>query len=63
MLAAGNSDGDIAMLQMSRFGLLIHHDDGKREFEYHAGAEEALAEEAKRNWTIVSMKADFTTVF
>ena len=62
-LAGGNSDGDIAMREMSRFGLLMDHDDGKREFDYDAGAEQALTEAAKRGWTIVSVKDDFATVF
>src|SRR5690606_18640921 len=38
--AFGNSDGDLQMLQWTasgaalRFCLLVHHTDGKREFEY-----------------------------
>ena len=63
LLAGGNSDGDIAMLETAGFGLLIHHDDAEREFTYDTGAERALAEAATRGWTVVSMKNDFARVF
>jgi phosphoserine phosphatase len=63
LLAAGNADGDIAMLETARFGLLVHHDDGDREFAYDSGAGHALAEAGTRGWTVVSMKDDWTTVF
>jgi phosphoserine phosphatase len=63
LLAGGNADGDIPMLESARFGLLIRHDDAEREFAYDTGAEHALAEAAKRGWTVVSMKDDFATVF
>jgi len=63
LLAGGNADGDAAMLESARFGLLIHHDDAEREFAYDTGAEHALAEAPKRGWTVVSMKDDFATVF
>ena len=63
LFAAGNSDGDVAMLETARFGLLVHHDDADREFAYDEGAEKALAAAKDRQWTVVSMKADFKTVF
>lgn len=63
LLAGGNADGDVPMLQTARFGLLIHHDDAAREFAYDKGAEKAHAEAAQRGWTVVSMKDDFTVVF
>jgi phosphoserine phosphatase len=63
LLAAGNSDGDIQMLESARFGLLVHHDDGAREFAYDAGAEHALAQAKVRGWTVVSMQADWSRVF
>lgn len=63
LLAAGNADGDVPMLESARFVLLIRHDDDQREFAYEAGAEHALAEADKRGWTVVSMRADFATVF
>jgi phosphoserine phosphatase len=63
LFAAGNSDGDIEMLETARFGLLVHHDDGDREFAYDAGAEKALVQAENRGWTVASMKDDFVTVF
>ena len=41
--AGGNMAGDIEMLEVSKFALLINHDDHNREFEYTKGAEKALA--------------------
>jgi phosphoserine phosphatase len=63
LLAGGNADGDIAMLGMARFALLVRHDDADREFAYDEGAEKALAAAEARDWTVVSMKEDFKTVF
>jgi phosphoserine phosphatase len=63
LLAAGNADGDVPMLETARFGILIRHDDAEREFAYDGGAEKALAEADERPWTVVSMKDDFSTVF
>jgi phosphoserine phosphatase len=63
LLAGGNADGDAAMLETARFGLLVRHDDAEREFAYDEGAERALAEAKDRGWTVVSMKRDFATVF
>ena len=69
ILAAGNSNGDIPMLAFaggpSRPGLrlLVLHDDPEREFDYVAGSEQALKEAAARDWTVVSIKRDWATVF
>ena len=63
LLAGGNADGDIQMLETARFGLLVRHDDGDREFAYDKGSEKALDEAAKRGWTVVSMKGDFASIF
>jgi phosphoserine phosphatase len=63
LLAGGNADGDVPMLESARFSILIHHDDAEREFAYDQGAETALAEAGKRGWTVVSMKNAFATVF
>ena len=43
--------------------LLLLHDDAEREYDYVAGAEQALERAAKRDWTVVSIKDDWTTVF
>ena len=69
ILAGGNSNGDIAMLQYaggrSRPGLrlLLLHDDEEREFDHTAGAEKSLAEASSQGLTVVSMKHDWATVF
>jgi len=43
--------------------LLLLHDDAEREFDYVAGAEQALNVAAQQNWTVVSIKNDWNTVF
>ncbi|OMB95408.1 acid phosphatase [Mycobacterium sp. NS-7484] len=69
IFAAGNSNGDIEMLEYTSAGpgpslsLLVRHDDADREFDYTAGAEKALALAADRGWTVTSMRDDWTTVF
>ena len=64
ILAAGNSNGDIQMLEFTRgMRLLVLHDDVDREFDYTAGAEKALEQAAKDDWTVVSVRNDWTTVF
>ncbi len=69
LLAGGNSNGDIQMLRFARSGdrdglrLLVLHDDAKREFDYLAGAEDALQRARERAWTVVSIAADWATVF
>ncbi len=72
--AFGNSDGDFQMLQWTtagsgrRFGLLVHHDDGEREYAYdrdsHIGQlARGLDEGPKLGWTIVSMKNDWKVIY
>src|SRR4051812_41212 len=69
ILAAGNSNGDIEMLQFSQAGtlpslqLMVLHDDADREFDYVAGAEKALDLAKTHGWAVPSMKNDWTTVF
>jgi phosphoserine phosphatase len=69
ILAGGNSNGDIPMLQYtggpSRHGLrlLLLHDDPEREFDYTAGAERSLERAHDENWTVISIKNDWATVF
>ena len=69
LLAAGNSNGDIAMLRYAQHSdrpflrLLVLHDDGEREFAYTGGAEQALEQAATDNWTVVSVQNDWATVF
>jgi phosphoserine phosphatase len=69
LLAAGNSNGDVQMLDFAQHAdkpslrLLVRHDDAEREFDYTTGAEQALARAAEQNWTVVSVKNDWSTVF
>jgi hypothetical protein len=69
LLAGGNSNGDIPMLDFTQhqdkpsLRLLVRHDDAEREFAYTSGAEQALKKADTRGWTVVSMKDDFATVF
>jgi phosphoglycolate phosphatase-like HAD superfamily hydrolase len=74
IMAFGNSDGDLQMLQYTtagqgpRFGLVVHHTDGDREFAYdrtsHVGKlDKALDEASARGWTVVDMKEDWSVVF
>jgi hypothetical protein len=59
-VGGGNSNGDIPMLRFSTgLRLLILHDDAEREFDYTAGAEDALAQD----FVVVSMERDWATVF
>jgi hypothetical protein len=43
--------------------LVVLHDDREREFDYTAGAEDALQRAQDRGWTVASMRNDWTTVF
>jgi hypothetical protein len=43
--------------------LLVLHDDAEREVEYVKGAEKALEAARTENWTVVSVKNDWSTVF
>jgi phosphoserine phosphatase len=69
LLAAGNSNGDIPMLEFTHhqdkpfLRLLVLHDDGEREFDYTTGTEQALETAAASGWTVVSIKNDWATVF
>nr|WP_029075289.1 HAD family hydrolase [Kaistia adipata] len=74
VFAAGNSDGDLEMLQWTtlnsgpRFGLIVHHTDAVREWAYdrdsHIGRlDKALDEAPKRGWLVVDMKNDWTKIY
>ncbi|MBJ7392940.1 MAG: haloacid dehalogenase-like hydrolase [Chthoniobacterales bacterium] len=74
IFAAGNSDGDLQMLQWTAantrpsFCLYIHHTDAEREFAYdresHIGKLNKGLDEAKaKSWTVTSMKDDWKTIF
>jgi phosphoglycolate phosphatase-like HAD superfamily hydrolase len=69
ILAAGNSNGDLPMLAFAEqpgrpsLRLLVLHDDPAREFDYTAGAEQALQQAHTNGWTVVSINHDWATVF
>ena len=68
ILAVGNSNGDVPMLQFAGgtgapLRLLVLHDDAEREFDYVAGAEDALERARAGSWPIISVKDDWATVF
>jgi phosphoglycolate phosphatase-like HAD superfamily hydrolase len=74
VMAFGNSDGDLQMLQWTtagegpRFGLIVHHDDAEREWAYdrdsHIGRlDKALDAAGPAGWVVVSMKDDWRTIF
>jgi phosphoglycolate phosphatase-like HAD superfamily hydrolase len=72
--AFGNSDGDFQMLEWTttgsgpRFGLIVHHDDAKREWAYDRKSsigklDRGLDEAPKRGWLVVSMQRDWKFIF
>lgn len=74
ILAFGNSDGDLQMLQWTaggngaRFMGLVHHTDVGREWAYdrqsHIGMlDKALDEANAKGWTVVNMKDDWKRIF
>ncbi len=69
LLAGGNSNGDIPMLQYAQHSdkpflrLLVLHDDAEREFAYTSGSEAALDQAARDGWTVVSVRDDWAEVF
>jgi hypothetical protein len=69
ILAFGNSNGDIQVLQFAggenrpALRLLLLHDDRAREFEYVSGAEKSLELAKENGWTVVSIKDDWNEVF
>jgi hypothetical protein len=69
ILAVGNSNGDIQMLQFANrpprpsLRMLILHDDSEREFDYVAGAEKSLELAKQYGWTVASIKSDWKSVF
>ena len=69
ILAGGNANGDIEMLQFAggptrpALRLLLLHNDANREFDYIGGAERALDRAKTHDWTVVSLKDDWATIF
>ncbi len=78
IMAFGNSDGDLEMLQWTtlgepsikhpRFALIVHHTDAEREYAYDRDSkvgrlDKAWDEGIRRDWTIVDMKKDWKQIF
>jgi len=74
VFAAGNSDGDLQMLQWTTvgegagFGLIVHHTDADREWAYdresHVGKlDTALDQAVARGWLVVDMRKDWKRVY
>ena len=74
ILAFGNSDGDLPMLQWTAAGpgprlmLLVHHTDAEREYAYDRKSpvgklDKALDEANAKGWTVIDMKNDWKKVF
>ncbi|HRO48555.1 MAG TPA: HAD family hydrolase [Hyphomicrobium sp.] len=74
ILAFGNSDGDLQMLQYTaagssaRFMGLVHHTDAAREWAYdrasHIGKlDKALDEATAKGWIVTDMKRDWKAIF
>ena len=79
IFAAGNADADMQMLQYTtiprsggdtrpRFGLIVHHTDGEREFAYDRDSsfgrlDKALDEAGRRGWVVVDMKNDWSRIY
>ena len=66
IVAVGNSDGDIEMLQWARspaLRILVHHDDEAREYSYTHGTERALELAQAEQWTVVRIKQDFKSMY
>lgn len=74
ILAFGNSDGDMQMIEFTtagdglRLGLYVHHTDAEREYAYdrdgHVGVlDKAWDRAADEGWIIVDMKSDWNTIF
>ena len=74
ILAAGNSDGDIQMLQYSdsspysNLQLYVHHTDSIREWAYDRGShigqlDKGLDEAQIKDWFVIDMENDWSYVF
>jgi phosphoglycolate phosphatase-like HAD superfamily hydrolase len=75
IVAVGNSDGDVEMLEWTttgrsgkRLGMIVHHTDAEREWAYdrhsHVGQlARGLDEAQARGWIVVDMKRDWKVIF
>jgi phosphoglycolate phosphatase-like HAD superfamily hydrolase len=74
IIAFGNSDGDLQMLQYvtggrgARLGLFVHHDDAEREYAYDRKSpigklDKGLDAAKAKGWPLISMKNDWKVIF
>jgi hypothetical protein len=75
IVAAGNTDGDLAMLEWTAASsrralpLVVRHTDAEREYAYDrdpilgSGTSQILAAAAEHKWTVIDMAADWSTVY
>ena len=74
IIAFGNSDGDLQMLQYTtsgtgaRLGVYVHHDDAVREYAYDRKSQigkldKGLDQAPKWGWQVTSMKNDWKVIF
>ena len=74
ILAFGNSDSDMQMIQYTmagegrRMGLFVHHTDAEHEYAYdrksHVGTLDKVLDQAgAKGWIVVDMKQDWKRIF
>ena len=67
LLAGGNSNGDLQMLQYTAlnggFSLLLHHTDNEREDAYDSHTDKVMPLAVEEGWTVIGMKNDWKEVF
>lgn len=74
LMAFGNSDGDLQMLQWTmagpgaRFALLVHHTDAEREWAYDRKSsvgklDKALDEAEQKGWVVLDMRRDWNRIY
>jgi phosphoserine phosphatase len=74
VIAVGNSDGDLPMLQYAAAGtgpsleIFIHHDDVAREYAYDRTDplqkfDKGWDEAGAKGWVVISIKSDWKTVY
>jgi len=74
VMAVGNSDGDLAMLQWTASGsgnrlmVYVHHTDAEREWAYDRNSsvgrlDQGLDEARQKDWTVVDMKEEWRVIY
>jgi hypothetical protein len=74
VIAAGNSDGDLQMLQWTTLrdeptlGLIVHHTDAAREWAYDRDSpvgrlDAALDQAPERGWIVIDMATDWSRIY